>query len=88
MGKAGGSRHIIKAFTLRYFLICRNLANSFFGVKNVATVDAFGMIIVRLLEVYIVIQREASALLFLLQWAMREPLQVVRATSTGFHALF
>lgn len=36
--------------------------------------------------IYIIIQREASALLFLLQWAMREPLQVVRATGTGFHA--
>ena len=51
-----------------------------------ATVDAFGMIITRLSPIYILIQREASVLLFLLQWAMREPLQVVRATGTGFHA--
>lgn len=35
-----------------------------------------------------IIQREASALLFLLQWAMREPLSVGRAAGTGFHAFF
>lgn len=33
-----------------------------------------------------IIQREASALLFLLRRAMREPLSVGRATDTGFHA--
>lgn len=37
---------------------------------------------------YHIIQREASALLFLLRWAMREPLQVERATDSGFHAIF
>lgn len=35
---------------------------------------------------YHIIQREASALLFLLQWAMREPRKAERATDTGFHA--
>lgn len=35
-----------------------------------------------------IIQREASALLFLLRWAMREPLHDGRAIDTGFHAFF
>ena len=35
-----------------------------------------------------IIQREASMLLFLLCWAMREPWKAERATDTGFHALF
>ena len=34
----------------------------------------------------IIIQREASELLFLLLWAMREPRKAGRATGTGFHA--
>lgn len=76
----------------RSFLTDRNLASSFVCVRNEATVDAFsgmiysdGSVMSRHCHI---IQREASALLFLLQWAMREPLSAGRVTIQAFTLLF
>lgn len=68
------------------------LASSFVCVRNEATVDAFsgmihsdGSVMRRHCHI---IQREASALLFLHRRAMREPLSVGRATVQAFTLLF
>ena len=69
---------------LRLFLVCVNLANSHFkqeygNGRCLHRYDIPGRGSREASYGYIIIQREASALLLSLKWAMREPLKVGRA---------
>ncbi|OKY86458.1 MAG: hypothetical protein BHV69_02470 [Bacteroidales bacterium 52_46] len=87
----GGCRHDTGAFICAHSWLF-GISQILISVRNEATVDAFsgmvysgGSVVRRHCHI---IQREASALLFLLRWAMREPRKAGRVTIQAFTLLF